>query len=78
LLLFAARFVLSIIFAIFGVGVRLSPSDIASVGASSVLSLVDIIISVGYLVLSIIGMVKAYQGEIWKIPVIGDIAEKNS
>jgi uncharacterized membrane protein len=24
------------------------------------------------------GMVKANQGQMWKLPVIGDIAEKNS
>jgi uncharacterized membrane protein len=78
LLLFAARFVISIIFVIFGVGVSLSPSDIAAGAAGGVLNMIDILISLGYLALSIIGMIKAYQGEMWKIPVIGDIAEKNS
>jgi len=32
----------------------------------------------GYVVLSIVMMIKAYQGEKYKLPVIGDIAEKNS
>ncbi|HYP26220.1 MAG TPA: DUF4870 domain-containing protein [Blastocatellia bacterium] len=78
LLLFAARFVISIIFGIFGAGVSMSPSDIAAGAASSVLSLVDLLIMVAYIALTIIAMIKAYQGEMWKIPVIGDVAEKNS
>ncbi len=32
----------------------------------------------GYLAVWIISMVKAYQGEHWKIPVIGDIAEQQA
>ena len=31
-----------------------------------------------YVVLAIVMMVKAYQGERYKLPVIGNIAEKNS
>ncbi len=29
-----------------------------------------------YIILAIIGMVKSFQGEYWKMPVLGDIAEK--
>jgi len=78
LLLFAARVVISIIFVIFGVGVSLSPSDLAASAGSGVLGLINMLIWLVYFVLCIIGMIKAYQGEMWKIPVIGDIAEKNS
>ena len=35
-------------------------------------------LAIGSLVVWIILMVKAYQGEKWLLPVIGDIAEKNS
>lgn len=35
------------------------------------------IISLGSLVLWIILMIKSYQGEMFKLPVIGDIVEKN-
>ena len=34
------------------------------------------ILSIGSLIIWIICMVKAYQGEMFKLPVIGDIAEK--
>jgi len=32
----------------------------------------------GFVALSIVMMIKAYQGESYKLPLIGDIAEKNS
>lgn len=35
-------------------------------------------IYLAFLVISIVLMVKAYQGEKWKLPIIGDIAEKNA
>lgn len=35
-------------------------------------------IGIGGLIVWIMLMVKAYNGEKWKLPVIGDIAEKNS
>lgn len=42
------------------------------------LSLLNWVIALGLLVVIIIAMVKAYQNQMWKIPVIGDMAEKNS
>lgn len=34
------------------------------------------LVGLGSLVIWILGMVKAYQGEKWKLPVIGDMAEE--
>jgi uncharacterized membrane protein len=31
-----------------------------------------------FLAVHIMGMVKANQGQMWKLPIIGDIAEKNA
>ena len=31
-----------------------------------------------YFILTVVGMIKAYQGERWKIPVIGDIAAQKA
>lgn len=36
------------------------------------------ILPLAFLALTIIMMIKAYQGEKYKLPIIGDIAEKNS
>lgn len=36
------------------------------------------IVPLGFFALSIIMMIKAYQGERYKLPIIGDLAEKNS
>jgi len=58
-------------------GVAMAASPFGGVGWS-LFSLLQGAALVGYLVLSIIAMIKAYNNQIWKIPVIGDIAEKNS
>ena len=50
----------------------------AAVGGSLLLLLLELVIGAILLVIDIIAMVKAYQGQIWKIPVIGNIADKNS
>jgi uncharacterized membrane protein len=42
-----------------------------------VLGLASIVIWIGNAVLWILMMIKAYQGEKFKLPIIGDIAEKN-
>jgi uncharacterized membrane protein len=41
-------------------------------------SLVSALLGIAGLILWIVLMVKAYQGEMFKLPVAGDIAEKNS
>lgn len=47
-------------------------------GVALLLSMLNWVIALGFLVVLIIAMVKAYQNQIWKIPMIGDMAEKNS
>jgi uncharacterized membrane protein len=79
LLLFALWFVVSILFRVFGIGVSITaPGDLTRAGGFGILLLIQLAVGVGFLVLHIMGMVKASQGAWWKIPVIGDIAEKNS
>ena len=50
----------------------------AAVGGGLLLLLLELVIFGILLVVDIIAMVKAYQGQIWKIPVIGNIADKNT
>jgi uncharacterized membrane protein len=50
----------------------------AAVGGSFLILLVQLVFGAIILILHIVGMVKAYQGQIWKIPVIGNIADKNT
>jgi uncharacterized membrane protein len=42
-----------------------------------ILGLASIVLWIGFFIISIIAMIKAYQGEKFKLPIIGDIAEKN-
>ncbi len=41
-----------------------------------IIGLASTLVNVGILVLSIVGIVKALQGEEWRIPVVADLAEK--
>jgi uncharacterized membrane protein len=45
---------------------------------STLLSMLSVLVSLGFLVLWIVLMVKAYQGERFKLPIIGDLAEKQA
>ncbi len=76
LLLSGAAIVLYIVIQVLG-GIVMAASPFRGAGWS-ILALLQGAIGLGVLALSIIGMVKAYNNEVWKIPVIGDIAEKNS
>jgi uncharacterized membrane protein len=80
LLLFGVGFLVGIIFQILGTGMAIttSGSGAMAAGGFGLLFLVRLCIGVVFLVLYILGMVKAYQGQMWKLPVIGDIAEKNA
>lgn len=78
LLLLGVIFIVWVIFWFLGVGVGLSGSGAAEAGASILLLLVQMVIGLIFLVVIIIGMIKAYQGQMWKLPVIGDIADKSS
>ena len=39
--------------------------------------LVELALLAVFVILYIMGAVKGYQNQMWKVPVIGDIAEKN-
>jgi uncharacterized membrane protein len=82
LLLFGVNVVISILFRVLqmvlGAGAAVANSDLAYGGGSLVLLLLQLVIGIGLLVVHIIGMVKANQGQMWKLPILGDIAEKNS
>jgi len=45
---------------------------------SGLLTLIQLVVWLILIILHILCMVKAYQGQLWKLPLIGDIAEKNS
>lgn len=45
---------------------------------ATIVSLLGTLISLGIFVIWIVAMVKAYQGQRWKIPFIGDLAEKQA
>lgn len=78
LLLIGIWIVLWVIFMFLGVGMAFAPSDTASAAGGGLISLIWFAVIAIYILLCIIGMVKAYQGQIWKIPIIGDIADKNT
>jgi uncharacterized membrane protein len=50
----------------------------AASGVSLLLLLVEIVLGVAFLIAFIMGCIKAYQNEMWKMPMIGNIADKNS
>lgn len=83
LMLFIINWVILVIFWFFGAGFSISTqiatgSGAAGAGAGLLIFMLRGLISIIFLVLYIVGCVKAYQGQMWKLPVIGDIAEKNS
>ena len=53
-------------------------SGILSFLVSMVLGLVATVVGIAILVGAIIGLVKAYQGQYFKLPVVGNLAEKYS
>src|SRR5205085_6573817 len=83
LLLFGVWFIVWLIFTILGVALGASMSfspntNMAGVGGLLVLRLIQLVVYLVLLVVHIIAMVKANQGQMWKLPLIGDIAEKNA
>jgi uncharacterized membrane protein len=67
-----------ILFMILGVGAGFAPGDMAGAGIAFLLWIVEMAIFAILFILMIVCMIKAYQGQMWKVPMIGDIAEKNS
>ena len=85
LLLAAVNLVVGVVFYILRIalatGSTMTPDDVSSIafgGGNAILGLLNLVISLGLLVIHIIGMVKANQMQMWKLPIIGDIADKNS
>jgi uncharacterized membrane protein len=69
----------TIISIVFGMGMSFTPgSSVAYAGGGLILLLIRLVVGVGLLTIHIIGMVKANQGVMWKLPIIGDMAEKNA
>lgn len=77
LLLIALFFAVTVIFWILTVAMAVTPVP-GSTAGWGLLALIRVVVSLAFLVLSIIGCIKAYQGQMWKLPIIGDIAEKNA
>ena len=56
---------------IIGIGAGAQSGAIASLGL-----LINAVIGLAFLALMILGAIKGYQGQIFKLPVIGDMADK--
>ena len=82
LLLFGANFVIQIILNILSIATRgaaqATGSGMLALGGGGILGILGMIIGLAFLVIHIMAMIKANQGQMWKLPIIGDIAEKNS
>lgn len=78
LLLFGLGFVVGIIFQIMGTGMAVTTGGVVQAGGFGLLLLLRMLVGLVFLVLYVVGMIKAYQGQMWKLPIIGDIAEKNA
>ena len=78
LMLIGLSIVVWIIFMFLGVGMMFSPSSTVGAAGSGLLTLIQLVVWLILIILHILCMVKAYQGQMWKLPLIGDIAEKNS
>jgi uncharacterized membrane protein len=76
LLLMGIAFVVCIVFWILAIAIVVTPVPGRAAGWG-LLGLIEWVFGIAFLALSIFGGVKAYQGQMWKLPVIGDIAEKN-
>jgi uncharacterized membrane protein len=83
LLLFCAGLIVSFVFRLLGVGAEATTlvgtgSGVAGAGAGLLVSLGSLLVALLFLVIHIVAMIKAAQGEMWKLPIIGEIAEKNA
>jgi uncharacterized membrane protein len=83
MLLAGVWIVLWIIFTILSIALGVSMSftpggDMVRASGGLLVLLVRLVVGVALLAVHIMGMVKANQGQMWKLPIIGDIAEKNA
>lgn len=82
MLLAGVWIILWIVFAILGIAMGVSTSmmpggDLARAGGGLLFLGLRLVVLVVFLAIHITGMIKANQGQMWKLPIIGDIAEKN-
>ena len=77
LLLIGVFFVVNVICWFLAIAIAVTPVPGRAVGWG-LFDLLRLGVGLIFLVISIIGCVKAYQGEMWKLPILGDIAEKNA
>lgn len=64
---------------IFGAGAAMTAAggaDMAAQGILGILQIIQWILYLGILIIHIVCMVKANQLQMWKVPVIGNLAEK--
>lgn len=84
LLIFGVWIVIWIVFQILGVatgvGMSVMPDStgLAQTGGALILLVIEGIVCIGLLALHVVAMVKANSGQMWKLPLIGEIAEKNA
>ncbi len=63
----------------FGVSMSAMPgTGLAQAGGGLLLLLIRLVVGLGLLAVHIIAMIKANQGVMYKLPIIGDLAEKNA
>lgn len=72
-----------VIFTILGIALGVSMSftpggNAFGAGGGLLLYLIRVVVGLVLLIIHIVAMMKANQGQMWKLPVIGDIAEKNA
>src|SRR5262245_18208996 len=77
LILVVIGFVVNFILYFFSAAASVAPGAAGTAGWGLMI-LIQLAFGLGWLIVCIIGCIKAYQGQMWKLPVIGDIAEKNS
>src|ERR1044071_1174820 len=83
LLLAGVWICLWIIFAILGIAMGVSMSftpggDMVRAGGGLLFFMIRLVIGLTLFIIHIVAMIKANQGQMWKLPIIGDIAEKNA
>jgi uncharacterized membrane protein len=81
LLLFALGFAIQLLLGILGGGFQIGTaittgSQAAGLGASLLFAMLRFAFGIVFLIIHIVGVVKAYQGQMWKLPVLGDWAER--
>ena len=77
LLLVGVGIVVMVIFWFLTIAVAVTPGPGGTAGWG-ILNLIQFVFGLGFLAVSVLGCIKAYQGVMWKLPIIGDIAEKNA